>query len=59
MLNAVKEEQKEVEVQERTAHQQLDQIAALLIQDTALNARLQMIERILRKKHNSTHHRRR
>jgi molecular chaperone GrpE (heat shock protein) len=59
MLNAIQEQQKEVEVQQRTDQQQQDQIAALRTQNSALNARLQMIERALRNKRNSTHRRRR
>lgn len=50
MLNAIKEQQKEVEAQQRIAQQQQDEIAALRSQNSALNARLQMIERTLRKK---------
>lgn len=53
MLNAIKEQQKEVEAQQRIAQQQQDQIAALRTQNAALNARLQMIERTLRSRRGS------
>src|SRR5207253_5976703 len=58
LINAIKEQQNQIDRQQTKAKQQQDQIKALRTANTALNARLRSVERLLRKKVGSLRRRR-